>query len=503
MAQYPIKMLKDENGTPFVPLVAPEAVKDTQGTNWQTLIDKKLEKTNIIAGDNITLSVSGNDITINSQAGGSSLNNVLDGNAIGSARTIGAKDSEGQPLGEYAWAEGKDTIASGKRSHAEGGSTKASGSASHAEGVSTTASGDYSHAEGISTTASGDYSHAEGIGTIAQGASQHVQGKNNIADTTSAHIVGNGGSYSNKSNAHTLDWSGNAWFAGDVYTGSTSGKNKDDGSKKLATEDMVNTSLSSKQDILVSGTNIKTINNESILGEGNISISGGSSLNNVLDGNAIGSARTIGAKDSEGQSLGEYAWAEGKDTIASGNRSHAEGDNATASNFASHAEGNRTTASGESSHAEGSNTTASGIQSHAEGYNTTASGQISHAEGRGTVAQGKNQHVQGIYNIEDTTSAHIVGNGGDNYSRSNAYTLDWSGNAWFAGDVYTGSTSGKNKDEGSKILATKEYVDSKTSALQGHVIENMVDVVISRLSNLDNKSEFRFFGPSNSGVTDL
>ena len=70
MAQYPIKMLKDENGTPFVPLVAPEAVKDNQGTDWQALIDKKLEKMNIIAGDNITLSVSGNDITINSQAGG-------------------------------------------------------------------------------------------------------------------------------------------------------------------------------------------------------------------------------------------------------------------------------------------------------------------------------------------------------------------------------------------------------------------------------------------------
>ena len=165
--------------------------------------------------------------------------NILDGNAIGSARTIGANDSEGQPLGEYAWAEGKGTIASGKRSHAEGGSTKASGSASHAEGVSTTASGDYSHAEGISTTASGDYSHAEGIGTIAQGASQHVQGKNNIADTTSAHIVGNGDSNSNRSNVHTLDWSGNAWFAGDVYTGSTSGTNKDDGSKKLATEEYV------------------------------------------------------------------------------------------------------------------------------------------------------------------------------------------------------------------------------------------------------------------------
>ena len=175
---------------------------------------------------------------------------------------------------------------------------------------------------------------------------------------------------------------------------------------------------------------------------GNKKVGGGPK--NILDGNAIGSARTIGAKDSEGQPLGEYAWAEGSNTIARG--------------WGSHAEGNNTIASGESSHAEGSYTTASGIQSHAEGYNTTASGQISHAEGRGTVAQGKNQHVQGIYNIEDTTSAHIVGNGGDNYSRSNAHTLDWNGNAWFAGDVYTGSTSGKNKDNGSKKLATEEFV---------------------------------------------
>ena len=37
----------------------------------------------------------------------------------------------------------------------------------------------------------------------------------------------------------------------------------------------VETSLGNKQDILVSGTNIKTINNQSILGEGNITIEGG------------------------------------------------------------------------------------------------------------------------------------------------------------------------------------------------------------------------------------
>lgn len=77
MANYPIKMLKDENGTPFVPLVAPGAINDGQGFDLLTELDKKLEKTNIIAGDNVTITTSGNDITINSAAGGASAN-VID-----------------------------------------------------------------------------------------------------------------------------------------------------------------------------------------------------------------------------------------------------------------------------------------------------------------------------------------------------------------------------------------------------------------------------------------
>lgn len=57
--------------------------------------------------------------------------------------------------------------------------------------------------------------------------------------------------------------------------------------------------------------------------------------------------------------------------------------------------------------------------------------------------------------------SHIVGNGTSNTNRSNSYTLDWDGNAWYSGDVYVGSTSGTNKDEGSKKLATEEYVNNK------------------------------------------
>jgi hypothetical protein len=36
-----------------------------------------------------------------------------------------------------------------------------------------------------------------------------------------------------------------------VYVGSTSGKNKDEGSKKLATENMVNTAVSQKSQVQI------------------------------------------------------------------------------------------------------------------------------------------------------------------------------------------------------------------------------------------------------------
>ena len=118
----------------------------------------------------------------------------------------------------------------------------ATGYFSHAEGSVTTASGYFSHAEGVGTTASGDQSHAEGSDTTASGDYQHVQGKYNIEDTENkyAHIVGNG-TYSKRSNIHTVDWEGNAWFARDVYTGGTG--QDDPNAKKLATEEYVDTNI--------------------------------------------------------------------------------------------------------------------------------------------------------------------------------------------------------------------------------------------------------------------
>ena len=134
-------------------------------------------------------------------------------------------------------------------------------------------------------------------------------------------------------------------------------------------------------------------------------------------------------------------------THAEGVYSHAEGEDSSAYGYTAHAEGSGTVAEGEYSHAEGQSTFAGGNFSHAEGYIAFAGGEASHAEGNNTTAIGKYIHVQGKFNIEDgtlidgipveeLTLAHIVGNGESEDARSNAHTLDWEGNAWYAGDVY-------------------------------------------------------------------
>lgn len=64
MATYPIKMLKDEQGTPFVPLTSTVAVRDENGQTVEQIVANKLSPTNIKEGENIIVSVSGNDVTI-------------------------------------------------------------------------------------------------------------------------------------------------------------------------------------------------------------------------------------------------------------------------------------------------------------------------------------------------------------------------------------------------------------------------------------------------------
>lgn len=112
--------------------------------------------------------------------------------------------------------------------------------------------------------------------------------------------------------------------------------------------------------------------------------------------------------------------------------------------------GNNCEASGNYSLAEGDSNKASGAGSHAEGYQTLASGNMAHAEGYGTHSVRRSQHVFGEFNVEDTggsgttgrgTYIEVVGKGTGDASRSNARTLDWSGNEVLAGGLKVNSTN--------------------------------------------------------------
>ena len=403
----------------------------------------------------------------------------------------------GTVIGTNSHTEGFNTTASQSYSHAEGSSTQASGYSSHSEGYSTTASGTDSHAEGDSTTASGGYSHTEGGGTTASQSYSHAEGNRTTASGYNSHAEG---------------YSTNKFLSVVTTTNPT-------------TDDII-TVWKTKKFSIAKG-NSSHVEGKDNLALGDYSHAEGdcntaSGRDSHAEGNeTVASGYYSHAEGNGTKASGYYSHAEGNDTIASGDYSHAEGNCTTASGSYSHAEGNRTTASGNYSHAEGNSTLrfssvvtsanptidfiitnwktqkfsvakgdyshvegnnnlaldnyshaegnetiAREYSSHAEGDRTTASGSSSHAEGNYTRASGDFSHVQGKFNIEDTSNkyADIIGNGTSDTARSNAATVDWNGNAWYAGDVYTGSTSGTNKDDGSKKLATEEYVNSSIAA---------------------------------------
>lgn len=250
----------------------------------------------------------------------------------GTVASGGYSHAEGnmtEAVGISSHAEGERAKATGLYSHAESDATEASGFASHAEGNTTTASGSNSHSEGKNTVASGINSHAQNEGTEATKQSTTVIGTYNEKDTSSTtthpsgspqygkygFIMGNGTDANTPGNAMAVTWDGDIEAAGDIEDGNgnvlankvdasslapvaTSGDYDDltnkpiippgvspatatplmDGtgavgtSVKFAREDHVHPSDTSKQDTLVSGTNIKTINGNSLLGSGDIGL---------------------------------------------------------------------------------------------------------------------------------------------------------------------------------------------------------------------------------------
>lgn len=200
---------------------------------------------------------------------------------------------------------------------------------------------------------------------------------------------------------------------------------------------------------------------------------------NIKDGSGTGSARMVGTTEEDSDySMGNYAFAEGRLTKASGSNAHAEGAN--------------TLASGTDAHAEGDNTEASGARSHAEGNLTKATGQCSHSQNEGTRATMRAQTVIGTYNVEDSapsTAVHpgggtyygnyalICGNGTGNSSRSNAFTIDWLGN--YVGGSINGYTlaAACAKSVDSSITSGSASSNLPTSAAVANFVASQISNV--------------------------
>lgn len=434
-------------------------------------------------------------------------------------------------IGNYASSFGGKSSAMGKRSHAEGTTTIAKGAYSHAEGDNSVALGDDSHAEGYQTVAKGTMSHSEGNNTIAKGNNSHSEGSKSISSGLNSHsegveteALGNGshseGNSSKSSNNfshaegdHT-NASGISSHAEGIYTiasgdgshaegqntSATGGDSHSEGIKTTASGDY---SHAEGQKTTANGTNSHAEGQNTIADGGGSHAEGyatqalsqgdHSEGNNTLANGPFSHAEGLGTKatvegaHSEGHATkaqGYGAHAEGYLTIVSSAYSHAEGEGTKTMNLGSHAEGGSTVTKGKGSHAEGYVTIAEGDYSHAEGNQTQAVGKWSHTEGTETIASSDFQHVQGKLNIADTDSkyAHIIGNGvyvGEEKQRSNAYTLDWAGNAWFAGGIKIGGTG---QDDGTaQAIATEDYVNKKGL--------NSISVPISTIVNCGYTSE--------------
>lgn len=164
-------------------------------------------------------------------------------------------------------------------------------------------------------------------------------------------------------------------------------------------------------------------------------------LENFLTSDDVGFKKglTIGQRQGTSSEIGNFSLVIGTGK-SSGQASCSFGQSNTVSGDNASAFGQNNTASGINAAAYGAGCEASGILSYAAGSGAKAKGSVSHVEGDNTIASGAVQHVQGKYNIEDTENqyAHIVG-GGTYQERRNIHTLDWNGNAKFAGDVTNGN----------------------------------------------------------------
>ena len=126
---------------------------------------------------------------------------------------------------------------------------------------------------------------------------------------------------------------------------------------------------------------------------------------------------------------------------------------------------------------------AEGITSIAIGYEAYAEFEDSVAIGYGAYSSEDAQIAIGRYNDETAEKVFIIGNGESHKNRSNAHTLDWDGNAWFAGGVTVSTVDEDGVPEFTPTqenhLTTKFYVDNEIAGLQNDIKQQITDMLLN------------------------
>ena len=171
--------------------------------------------------------------------------------------------------------------------------------------------------------------------------------------------------------------------------------------------------------------------------------------------------------------VGNFSVAFGLDADANGYCSYAEGMRNTSNGEVCHAEGWYNTANGFASHVEGQENTADN-GSHAEGYHGSATGVYSHTQNLRTVAGYNYQTAIGKYNDNQSDNAFEIGNGTADNARSNALTVDWSGNV----NIPSGASYNINDENAVKVYLTPKTttVNGSTGTLYLHRTGNVVQM---------------------------
>ena len=522
----------DENGTTTwddsidIDWVAGDVINivyDSKYYNCATI--KTIAGNEITLEDNI-LDVSGNALN------GYSYDDGFDGNTIwvlnkpecGIADIrIGAtvEGQDNKALGPYSHTEGRQNISFGQYGHTEGRKNKAT-YAAHGEGMSNEANGFYchtegrqnivngesSHAENIGNTVDGDASHGEGQGNKVNGDYSHGEGYNNTVDADTSHVGGNNNNVSGS--LHNVNGLSNTVSGeGNTVTGvsnNVSGVNNNVSGAANTVGSDVETMSDVEAGNLVSGywNNVQGKSNN-VSGSNN-TVHGG--RDNIIGGsnNTLGyDGEDYGTLDTYNNSLSGSGNAVrgGRDNIVSGTNNKLD---MTVNSIISGSnntiwEGNNNTVVGSNNKV---NTTTEGavfgvgntIELTNHPFVVGTLNHIIDPTNRDNPADcisilgynncvlndsywGDMATIIGYHSAIVGRRAFVIGAGigastdQDDVNRKNIHTVDWDGNAWFAGDIYIGGNTDKyvknngtytpseiSSDETRKKVATEEYINN-------------------------------------------